>query len=395
MQSLLGKLVYTGEEVLENVYVNVDGKTVKSVTEKPEGEVAGEYAVITPAIIDPHAHIGLIRAGEPSAEAEGNEIMDSIVAHADVLDSIQMDDAGFQTAIEAGVVYSCVVPGSGNIIGGNSAVVRNYGKDTNAAFIRRAGIKAAFGYNPMSTGSWKGTRADTRMGSLAILRAKLHDVRAKMDKEKAQAEKAEKSKEKGEDSEPEPVTYTAEETVIKTLLAGEDRLRVHVHKADDIAALLRFVDEWGLKVTVDHTCDIHEQHVYDELAKRGIPVVYGPMDSHPYKVELRHEDWRNIKHLIRSGVQYGLMTDHPVILQGTLLLVLRWFLRAGLNKQQAMEVITRQNAEILGIDDILGTLAPGKWASCVCWSGDPFSLENYPVAIFAEGESIYVDEGLD
>ncbi len=378
MYAILGHLVYTGTDVLENVYLHIDGTTIAGMAPEPAGAVVGEYAVITPAFIDAHSHIGMIRAGEPSAESEANERMETMLAHADALDSVQMDDAGFKDSIEAGVLYSCVVPGSGNIIGGNSAVIRNYGKNTNAALIRRAGIKAAFGYNPMSTREWKGTRPFTRMGALAILRAKLHDVRQKMAKEQAK-----------EDAD---VTYTAEEVVLKSLLTGADRLRVHVHKSDDIAALLRFVDEFGLKVAIEHTCDVHEVEIYRELKARGIPVIYGPMDTLAYKVELKHENWRNIKYLIESGVEFGLMTDHPVILQKMLFFELRWFLRMGFSKQQALEIITRKNAEILGIADILGTLAPGKWASFVGWNGDPFSLESYPLAAYGEGKLVYQED---
>jgi imidazolonepropionase-like amidohydrolase len=269
-----------------------------------------------------------------------------------------------------------VLPGSGNIIGGNSAVIRNYAPHTNAALIRRSGIKAAFGYNPMSTREWQGQRPFTRMGALAILRARLREVQNKMAKEEAKREEAD-------------VVYSAEEAVLKDILQGTERLRVHVHKADDIAALLRFVNEFGLDIVVEHTGDIHEAGVYEELAQRGIPVVYGPMDSLAYKVELKHDDWRNIRYLIDSGVEFGLMTDHPVILQKMLLFELRWFLRMGYSKEDALAIITQKNAKILGIDDVLGTLEPGKWASCVCWNGDPFSLESYPVAVYAEGKLVY------
>jgi imidazolonepropionase-like amidohydrolase len=61
----------------------------------------------------------------------------------------------------------------------------------------------------------------------------------------------------------------------------------------------------------------------------------------------------------------------------------------GLSKVDALAIITHQNAKVLGIDDILGTLEPEKWGSFVCWNGDPFSLESYPVAVYAEGELIY------
>ena len=378
MHTLLGHVVYTGTDVLENAYINFEDDIIVSITDAAAGELRGKYPVITPAFIDAHSHIGMIRAGEPGAEAEANERLESIMAHADALDSVQMDDAGFPSAIEAGVLYSCVLPGSGNIIGGNTAVIRNYGPNTTAAFIRRAGIKAAFGYNPMSTREWKGQRPYTRMGALALLRSRLYEVQQKMAKQPAKSAA--------------DVTYSLEDVVFKALLTGEERLRVHVHKSDDVASLLRIVDEFSLKVTVEHTGDVHEVDIYRELAKRGIPVIYGPMDSLAYKVELKHASWRNIKYLIESGVEFGLMTDHPVILQKMLLFELRWFLRMGFSKQQALEIITRKNAEILGIADILGTLAPSKWASLVCWNGDPFSLECYPVVAYAEGEVIFKDE---
>jgi imidazolonepropionase-like amidohydrolase len=378
METIRGQVLYTGTDVLTDACIQCEGGQVAGVTSAAQGAAAETYPVITPALIDAHSHIGLIRGGEPESEAEANERMESMLAHADVLDSIQMDDEGFASSIEAGVLYSCVLPGSGNIIGGNSAIVRNYAQNTNSALIRRGGIKAAFGYNPMSTREWKGARPFTRMGALAILRTKLHDVRNKMEKQRNKPDA--------------DVSYTAEEVVLKSLLSGEQRLRVHAHKSDDIAALLRFVDEFGLKVTVEHTCDIHEEATYNELKARGIPVLFGPMDSLSYKVELKHENWRNVRYLLNSGVEFGLMTDHPVILQRLLLLQLRWFLRAGLSKQQALEIITRKNAQILGIGDILGTLEPGKWASYVCWNGDPFALESYPVAVYAEGKVVYKAE---
>jgi imidazolonepropionase-like amidohydrolase len=376
MFNLRGAVIYTGIGTVRDGYLNVEDATIADLGDQAQGESRGTYPVITPAFIDAHSHMGLIRAGEPSAEAEANEQMDTMLAHADVLDSIQMDDKGFQDSVESGVLYSCVLPGSGNIIGGNSAVIRNYAPHTNAALIRRSGIKAAFGYNPMSTREWQGQRPFTRMGALAILRARLREVQNKMAKEEAKREEAD-------------VVYSAEEAVLKDILQGTERLRVHVHKADDIAALLRFVNEFGLDIVVEHTGDIHEAGVYEELAQRGIPVVYGPMDSLAYKVELKHDDWRNIRYLIDSGVEFGLMTDHPVILQKMLLFELRWFLRMGYSKEDALAIITQKNAKILGIDDVLGTLEPGKWASCVCWNGDPFSLESYPVAVYAEGKLVY------
>jgi imidazolonepropionase-like amidohydrolase len=378
MTCIHAQTIYTGRGVLRNACLNFNGERIASVSSSPKGRVTARYPVITPAFIDAHSHIGMHRSGEPGAEGESNENLDSILALADALDSVQMDDTAFQDAIELGVLYSCVVPGSGNIIGGRSAIIRHYAANASDALIARAGIKAAFGHNPRSTTSWKGTRPNTRMGAFAVLRKRLDEVRTKIEKQ----DRARGAKKKD-------VVFSAEETVLREILLGRERLRAHVHKIDDIAALLRLVDEFKLRITVEHACDVHQPAILRELTRRKIPVVFGPVDSFAYKVELKHENWRNMKHLIDTGVTFGLMTDHPVVLSRQLFLQTRWFLRLGYTKTQAIELVTRRNAEILGISKHLGTLEKGKWASFIGWNGDPFSLESHPVAVYGEGKELF------
>jgi imidazolonepropionase-like amidohydrolase len=378
MNCVRGKVVYTGKSVIADAYLVFSGPEIWGVAKTPQGRLLGEYSVLTPAFIDPHSHIGMARSGEPSKEAEANDQLDSLLTLPDALDSVQMDDAAFRDAVEMGVLYSCVLPGSGNILSGLSAVIRNYGKNTTDALVARAGIKAAFGYNPMSTHDWKGQRPSTRMGALAILRKKLDEVHQKEQKyRRARGLKKEE------------ITFSAEEKVLRDLLSGKRHLRAHVHKIDDIAVLLRLADEFNLKVSVEHAMDVHQIEIFRELKKRNIRVTYGPLDAFAYKVELKHENWRNIRLLIESGVDYGLMTDHPVTPARQIFIQTRWFVRAGLSKQQAIELVSRKNAELLGIHNLLGTLEKRKWASFICWNGDPFDLASYPVAVYGEGQSLY------
>ena len=382
MECIFGKTVYTGTSVKKNSYVCFKGKTITGLSSRKQGKVAGTYPVITPAFIDPHNHIGMRRAGEPADESESNEKMDAIIPLPDALDSVQMDDVSFKEAVEMGVLYSCVVPGSGNIIGGLSAVIRNYGSNSSEALIARAGIKSAFGYNPMSTQSWKGTRPSTRMGALAMLRAKLHEVKQK----EGRWRRAKGPKKKD-------ITFTASEEILRQVLSGREKLRAHVHKTDDIAALLRLADEFKINVQVEHACDVHDGDIFKELKKRKIPVTYGPVDAFAYKVELKHETWRNIRFLVESGVEFGLMTDHPVTPCRQLFLQTRWFTRSGLSEQDAIELVSYKNAKILGIDNILGSLAKNKWASFICWSGNPFDMTSYPKSVFGEGKELRLASG--
>ncbi len=374
-------VLYTGkpEKTLHNVYIVWGNETIISISkEKPKDvEEIFEYdkAIVTPAFIDAHSHIGMARAGEPSAESESNEKYDSVLPVADALYSIYMDDKSFKESIEWGVLYSCVLPGSGNIIGGRAVVIRNYGKDIEEAFIRYAGVKAALGFNPRSTTEWKGIRPYTRMGAIGLLRKWLIKARDML-------KLVEEGKKVIEEIEPEI-------RMLFPILKGEDILRVHVHKIDDIAGLIMLRREFRLKTTIEHACDVHTREAFEKIKRENIPLVYGPVDAFAYKTELKHEYWRNIKYLVEVKPFFGLMTDHPVVLQRNLYLQLRFFRRFGMSKEECVSLITYNNAKILGIDDRLGTLEPGKWASFTVWNGDLFSLESYPVLVVGEGKILH------
>ena len=361
MQTIRAATLYTGTGVIADATLAWEGDRIATVG---QGAATGPVYRVTPAFIDAHSHIGLIRRASPAPGGPTTRWTPCWPTPMCRLD--QMDDAGDRSSGRAGP--ACCQEKQHRR---RPAVIRNYASNTNEALVRRAwlqphGRARLVGRAPTLGRRWR--CCGSSRTTCALLAAEAAAAAG---------------------GEGEPPRYTADETVLRALLRREQRLRVHVHKSDDVAALLRFVDEFGLDVVIEHTGDVHDDRTYRELARRGIPVVYGPLDSLAYKVELKHESWRNLAYLVNSGVTFGLMTDHPVILQRTLLLTLRWFLRVGLSKQAALEIITRQNAAILGVDDVLGTLAPGKWASFVCWSGDPFSLQSYPLAVYGEGALVH------
>ena len=380
MPCIKASLIYTGrpEPPLRDAYLAYeDGRITYVGLEGPRDvEVWDlEGAVVTPAFIDAHCHIGMERAGEPSREAEVNERFDSVLPLVDAVYSVYMDDRAFKESVEFGVLYSCVLPGSGNIIGGRGAVIRNYGDDVDEAFIKPGGVKAALGYNPRSVEDWKGTRPHTRMGAVAILRKWL-------DKAAAAMRLIDQGKKDLDEVEPEL-------KLLFPVLRGEEPLRFHVHRGDDAAALLKLKELYGFKATAEHLCDVASRRAFERLRDAGVPVVYGPVDSFPYKTELRNESYRNVKLLIEASPLYGLMSDHPVVLQRNLYLQLRFFRRFGLSRAECVSILTMRNAQILGLDDVLGTLEPGKWASFTAWSQDPFSPEAYPILVVGEGRELH------
>jgi imidazolonepropionase-like amidohydrolase len=185
---------------------------------------------VTPAFIDSHSHIGMVRSGEPSKEEEANEQMSSVYPLVNALHSIYMDDSSFIESTESGVLYSTVLPGSGNIIGGKAVLIRNFAKDIGHAHVMDVGIKAALGYNPRSTTEWKGDRPSTRMGTVAMLRDNF--IKARKTQRLLQIGKK-------TTDEIEPLTE-----IFMDILSNKYKMMVHLHKEDDVMILIQLVNEF-------------------------------------------------------------------------------------------------------------------------------------------------------
>jgi imidazolonepropionase-like amidohydrolase len=287
-----------------------------------------------------------------------------------------MDDPSFSESVESGVLYSVVLPGSGNVIGGKAVLIRNFVQDINQAYIKDIGVKAALGFNPRSTIDWKGNRPSTRMGAVAMLRENFINAR--------KMQRLVKTEKKVID-EVEPLTE-----VFMDILSAKYKMMVHVHKEDDVMVLLQLAKEFGIKELVaNHCLDVYRQEVFEALRNASIPVIYGPMDAFPYKIELKHESWKNVDLLLKSSAKFSLMSDHPVILQRNMFYTLRHVLRFNLSKAEAIAKITREPAEIIGVQNNIGQIKPGWKASMVIWNDDPFSLASHPILVIAEGKVAY------
>ncbi|MBP7553209.1 MAG: amidohydrolase family protein [Spirochaetes bacterium] len=384
----------------DNVYITVEGDKIVEVSkEKKEYDFFG---VVTPAFIDAHSHIGMERQGEPYQEGETNDHSGQIQPTLNPLNSIYFDDRAFEEAVDFGVLYSCIVPGSGNILGGKAFVIKNFSKNRRDAVIKDYGYKMALGYNPRSTTSWKGERPNTRMGVYSLIEDKFDTLlnkkaKALLSKEKKINELENKIKEKNLDKESiekekriinteYELEFSPEDLALLEILERKKTVKVHVHKEDDALYLIDIVKKYNIKVTADHVCDVTDIDVFNELAKAGIDVVYGPLGSLDYKVELKHAHYSNTKNIMDSKAFFGLMTDHPVILSSNLRESLKYFLIQGMSEETAISLITYKNAKILGLEDELGAIETGKTASLIVWNNNPFYLGAYPEVVIGEGK---------
>ncbi len=402
------------KEIIINAKVLFNGKNKKfenrtivikenKITDIINKKIKGQYqGYVTPAFIDAHSHIGMNREGEPWTESETNDAINQFLPINDPVDSIYFDDRAFKDAVDFGVLYSCVVPGSGNLLGGKAKIIKNWAKNRGEAVIKNYGYKMALGFNPRSTTEWKGERPNTRMGIYGMLEKKFASVGDKLEKEELKREKSlfelEKNKKEKKYSKADiefekkiinrifELEFNLEEKAILELMKGEKIAKVHVHKEDDILFLIEFAKKFNLNVTAEHTCDVFHKEIFDELGKNNIPIIYGPMGSVGYKVELKHAYYQNAGLLMKSKAFYGLMTDHPVIWTPHLRDSLKFFLINGMKEEEAISIITLKNAKILGIDDELGSIETGKLASLIVWNNNPLHLGSFPTLVLGEGK---------
>lgn len=388
---ILAKILYDGVTVHENVRICFDEQTITDIIPH-EKEIGSVY--VTPAFIDPHSHIGLDRQAEPYAENEANDGTGQIQPLLDPLNSVYFDDTAFVDAVNWGVLYSCIVPGSGNILGGKAVIIKNFAQSRKEALVKYYGYKMALGFNPRLIGSseeWKGERPNTRMGVYSLLEAKFDDLIRRRKTAELERDKAILDDKGGEKidliNDEYDLAFSGEDKAILELLDGKAIAKVHVHKADDIYYLIDLARKYNLKVSIEHLNDVNREDVFRDVYNSGMKIVYGPLGSFDYKVELKNSSYQNTKFLMKSGAPFCLMSDHPVTLSYCLRDQLKYFLIQGMDKVKALSLVTSESAKILGLDN-LGTIYPGKLASFVVWNSDPFDLAAVPIAVYAEGRAL-------
>ncbi len=106
-------------DVIENGFVETDGKTIKSVgVGNPQGGIDLNGADIYPGFIDAHSHLGLFTSGVGIEGEDFNEDSDPVTPQLDTKDAIYPLDSSFADAVSAGVTSSFVSPGSTYTIAG-------------------------------------------------------------------------------------------------------------------------------------------------------------------------------------------------------------------------------------------------------------------------------------
>jgi imidazolonepropionase-like amidohydrolase len=326
--------------------------------------------VIMPGLIDTHSHVG----GGWGGDASG-----PIQPDVRILDSINVRDTGFRKAVAGGLTTLNIMPGSGHLLSGQTVYAKLRKASTiddilirDAAGRPLGGMKMANGTNSQKEPPFPGTRSK----SAALVRQKF--IKAQDYRRKVAEAKGDPAKLPDRDLEMEGLMDVLEGRVI---------VHHHAHRADDLMTVLRLRDEFGFKVVLHHASEAWK--IAPALAQAGVACSVIVVDAPGGKIEAMDMSLATGAVLEKAGVPCAFHTDDPVTDSRLFLRTAALGVRAGMSRPKALEALTLAGAKMLGLEQRIGTLEPGKDADLVVLSGDPLSLRTKVLQTWVEGRKVF------
>ncbi len=378
-----GPTIHNGSVLLRDGRIAEVGTSVTAPADAVVIDGAGKY--LTPGIIDTHSHIG--GGGVPSDNGaqlnDVNEATNPVTANVWVEHSVWPQDPQFPRTLAGGVTTLQVLPGSANLIGGRSVVLKVV-PSRSAQGMKfpgaKYGLKMACGENPKRVYASRGP--STRMGNVAGYRAawiQAEAYRRKWDKWNAKHEG-------------DPPTRDLGLETLAEVLRGNILVHNHCYRADEMMQMIDVAKEFGYSIRSFHH-GVEAYKIADILAKDDIGASVWA-DWGAFKLEAADAIRGNMALLNRAGVRTIMHSDDAsgeqrlnqeaakAMAEGN---------RIGVpvTEDDAIKWMTINPAWALGLDDRIGSIQAGKNADVVLWSGDPFSVYSRAEKVWIDGAMLY------
>jgi imidazolonepropionase-like amidohydrolase len=365
----------TGPPIANGVVLLADGKVERvgpaSEVSIPEGYRRIEGKVATPGLIDAHTVVGLAGMYNVDHDQDQLDTGAPIQPELRAIDAYNAREELVAWLRSFGVTTIHTGHGPGALVSGQTMVAKTVGETVEAAVLRpEAMVAMTLGPEVEENFESPGTRAK----GVAMLRAEL--VKAREYAEKA----------KGKDPEKRPARDLRLEALAR-VLDGELPALVTAQSAVDILTALRLADEFGFRLVLDGAAEAYL--VLDEIRAAGVPVVV-----HPPMVRLgwttRNAALDTAAKLADAGVPIALQSGYEGYVPKTRVVLFEATVASvnGLGTERALAAITRDAAKLLGVDDRVGTLEPGKDADVVVFDGDPFEYTSHVCAVLVDGRPV-------
>jgi imidazolonepropionase-like amidohydrolase len=324
---------------------------------------------VTPGLIDAHLHSGI--------DGPVNETGSAIVPEVRSGDVLTIDNIWMYRQLAGGLTTAHVMHGSANPIGGQNVFVKmRWGALPEQLKLEGAPrtVKFALGENPKRR---EDRYPDTRMGTEQIIRDHFAAAR--------EYERSWQAWERGNKRGVPPRRDLRLEAIVE-ILNGDIHVQSHAYRQDEMLMLMRLAEEFGFRVRAFHH-GVEAYKVAPEIARHGAAAVVWS-DWSSFKIEAYDATVYNARILQDAGVLTSLHSDNSQIASR-----MNWeaakMLRTGISEHAALALVTINTARVLGIDERVGSLEPGKDADFVIWSGNPLSTSTIAEQTWVDGRRYF------
>jgi imidazolonepropionase-like amidohydrolase len=391
------RIVPVSGPVIENGTVVIAKGLIQSVGTDvaipPEAWVIdGKGLTVYPGLIDAGTNLGLAQDDEAKKRgtgpsASGPEDRPATTPWRVAADELKTDDKRIESWRSAGFTTALSVP-DGGIFPGQATVIDLAGERTGDYIVRHRAV-VPLSFKPV--GGFFGF-PDSLMGTIAYVRQVLDDTAWYTQAEPIYQANPTKT---------ERLPYDRTEYVLSRALQNNELVLLPANNSIQIVRALRLADEWKVRAVLYGGQQGYE--VAAALAASKIPVLVslkwperskdGDPEAEQTLRALRFRDQApgTPAALAKAGVKFAFYSD-GIATTKDIFKSLKKASDAGLAPDAALRALTLDSAEILGLSDRLGSIAPGKIANLVVTDGDIFNEKSKVKHVFVDGRWFVIHE---
>ena len=381
--AIRGGIIHTmnGPPLADGVLLMADGK-VQAVgpagqVEIPAGATVLQAAVVTPGLIDAHCVIGL--SGHLNQKQDQDQLDTSTAMQPELraIDAYNPQERLIEWVRGFGVTTLHTGHAPGALISGQTMIVKTSGQTVEGATLRpTAMVAVTLGDAGRASGKDAEKKSPgTRSKAVAMLRGELVKGREYLRKQGL----ADPSKRPDRDLHLE---------AIREVLEGRWPLLVTADRAADIASALRIAEEFGIRIVLDSGAESYL--LVEQLKAAKVPVIVHPTMRRAGMGETENVSFETAAKLRAAGIPTALQSGYESYVPKTRVVLFEAGVAAanGLSLEEALAAITIDAARILGIEDRVGSLQPGRDGDVALFDGDPFEYTTHCIGTVVNGELV-------
>ncbi|MBI3510644.1 MAG: amidohydrolase family protein [Bacteroidetes bacterium] len=373
-------LLLNTDVLIVNGKISAIGKDLKTPSVGKSMTIDGTGKFLTAGIIDEHSHIAIAGGVNEGTQASSAEVR--------IGDVINPEDIQIYRNLAGGVVAAQLLHGSANPIGGQSGIVKlRWGDNAEQMKIAYAPgfIKFALGEN-VKQSNWGDNNVtrfpQTRMGVEQVYydyftRAKEYNAKWDAWNKLTPVQRAAGT----------PPRRDLDLEAVGEILKGTRNITCHSYVQSELTMLMHVADSMGFKVnTFTHILEGYK--VADQMKQRGIGGSTFS-DWWAYKYEVKDAIPYNAALMTRMGIVVAVNSDDAEMARRLNQEAAKGIKYGGMTELQAIKMATLNPAKLLHLDQHMGSIAVGKDADVVLWSGDPTSIYSHVEKTFVDGKLLF------